>query len=166
MRTGKEVFESASYGPGNHKTNINAKSIIIVMKHILIAGLLSISMIAGVHTLRAATDDAPVVAKPASTKVAKQMPFYGTVKAVDKTARTLTLAGKEKDRVFRVEDTTKIHDAGEARTLDDVKVGRRVGGLAKANAEGQWVIATLNLGVKQTRTPAEDEAEQSANPTE
>jgi hypothetical protein len=93
------------------------------------------------------------------------MPFYGSVKAVDLKAKTFTLAGKEKDRVFVITDTTRIHDSGEARELADVQVGRKVGGLAKANAAGKWEVATLNLGVKQERTSAKA-AELEREPSE
>jgi len=150
---------SASAGPGNHKTNNNSQSVIHAMKRIIIACLLTVSLVASVPVLHAADNSSSSVASPApaSVKPAKQMPFYGTVKAVDTSARTLTLAGKEKDRLFHLNEATKIHDGGEPRTLEDVKIGRRVGGLAKANSEGQWVIATLNLGVKQSRTAQETE---------
>ena len=128
------------------------------MKHLLIACLLTVSLVAGAQRLAAAdATPSPTPAGPNAPR-AKAMPFYGQVKAVDKAAQTLTLVGKEKDRVFRINQATKIHDAGEPKKLEDVKVGRHVGGRAEANGEGEWVITTLNLGVKQGRQPAASEA--------
>jgi len=127
------------------------------MKHHIIACLLTLTLVAGAQRLAAA--DATTTPAPAGTTTqrAKAMPFYGQVKAVDKTALTLTLVGKEKDRVLRLNAATKIHDAGEPRKLEDVKTGRHVGGRAEANPDGEWVITTLNLGVKQGRQPTAEE---------
>ena len=122
------------------------------MKRILITVAITVSLLSGGFITRAADETS---SKPVATDAAKkpkQMPFYGSVKAVDLKAKTLTLVGKEKDRVFLVTDSTRIHDSGANKKLEDVQVGRKVGGLAKANASGKWEVATLNLGVKQQRS--------------
>ncbi len=77
----------------------------------------------------------------------KQMPFRGKVSAVDKTAKTITLEGKEKGRTFQITSATKITKDGKPSVLDEVTVGESVGGLAKEDA-GKWQILTLNVGAK------------------
>jgi hypothetical protein len=131
------------------------------MKRILIACVLTIGLLSSGFMLQAADGES---AKPTSTEVAKKakrMPFYGSVKAIDIKAKTLTLVGKEKDRVFYVTESTRIHDSGTVKKLSDVKVGRKVGGLAKATAAGKWEVATLNLGVKQQRTSSKQSSEKA-----
>jgi hypothetical protein len=122
------------------------------MKRILIACVLTVSLLSSGLILRAADGASSKPKSAAVSEKPKRMPFYGSVKAVDLKAKTLTLKGKEKDRVFLVTKTTRIHNSGTTKKLTDVKVGRKVGGLAKANATGKWEVATLNLGVKQQRT--------------
>ncbi len=85
------------------------------------------------------------------------MPFYGKVGALDKNARTLTLDGKEKDRLFFLTPRTRIHNAGKPATLNDVVIGRWVGGFVR-ETNGRPEVVTLNLGVSQrgwtNRAPA------------
>ena len=64
---------------------------------------------------------------------------------VDKTAKTITLEGKEKGRTYHITSTSKITKAGKPAVLDDVVVGQSVGGLAKETA-GKLEVATLNIG--------------------
>jgi hypothetical protein len=127
------------------------------MKRLIIATLLTSVLFTTGQFVRAA-DEVPAVSEtPKVTNRAKQMPFYGTVKAVDEEKKTFTLVGKEKDRVFKVTESTRIHKSGEPMKLVDIKIGQRVGGLAKAAVDGEWEVATLNLGVKQGKD-AEDAA--------
>ena len=44
---------------------------------------------------------------------AKQMPFHGKVSAIDKTAKTIALEGKEKNRTFQITSSTKITKDGK-----------------------------------------------------
>ena len=78
----------------------------------------------------------------------KQFPFRGNVNAVDKTAKTVTLEGKEKGRTFQITSGTKITKDGKPAVLEDVTVGESVGGLAKESAAGKWEAVTLNIGAK------------------
>ena len=107
-----------------------------------------IALIAGVPpTVRAAEayKDKATQA-PKSDNRPKQLPFRGKVGAVDKTAKTITLAGKEKGRTFQITSGTKITKDGKPAVLDDVTAGESVGGRAKENAAGKWEILTLNIG--------------------
>jgi hypothetical protein len=104
--------------------------------------------------------DKPDEAPPAKTeKKARHIVFNGKVSAVDKAAKTVTLEGKEKVRVFQVTSETKIHKDKKPGTLDDVVVGDRVGGAYRENAEGKMELLTLNTGLPQAKQKAKDSKE-------
>jgi len=85
---------------------------------------------------------------PKSERKQKQIPFRGKVGAVDKTAKTVTLEGKEKSRTFQITSATKITQDGKPAVIDDIIVGQTVGGSAKQTAAGKWEVVTLNIGAK------------------
>src|SRR5213083_1095016 len=86
-----------------------------------------------------------------SDRKQKQMPFRGKISAVDKTAKTVTLEGKEKSRAFQITSATKITKDGKPAVMDDLIVGQTVGGSARQTVSGKWEIVTLNLGTKAGR---------------
>ena len=100
----------------------------------------------GAPAAEGAKDKSPQASK--SENKPKQMPFRGKISAVDKTAKTITLEGKEKGRTFQITSATKITKDGKPSVLDEVTVGESVGGLAKGDAAGKWEILTLNVGAK------------------
>ena len=93
---------------------------------------------------------------PGSDNKPKQMPFRGKVSAVDKSAKTVTLEGKDKGRTYQITSATKITKDGKPAVLDAVTVGESVGGLAKPNAAGKWEVVTLRVGAG-TGTPKKSE---------
>ena len=116
------------------------------MKKSILVALLGMALVCtGTATQAAegASDKPAQTPKPEGKQ--KQMPFRGKVSAVDKTAKTITLEGKEKGRTYRITSTSKITKGGKPAVLDDVVVGQSVGGLAKETA-GKWEVATLNIG--------------------
>ena len=107
-----------------------------------------IALIAGVPpTVRAAEayKDKATQA-PKSDNRPKQLPFRGKVGAVDKTAKTITLEGKEKGRTFQITSGTKITKDGKPAVLDDVTVGESVRGVAKESATGKLEAVSLKVG--------------------
>ena len=74
------------------------------------------------------------------------MPFTGKLSAVDKVAKTITIKGKEKERVFHITSQTRIIKAGKPATLEDGVVGEEVGGFAREAAEGKLEAATVRFG--------------------
>jgi hypothetical protein len=78
----------------------------------------------------------------------KFMPFRGKITAIDKTAMTLSLAGKEKARVFVITAETKLFKDAKPATLNDVAVGEDVGGRARITSDGKQEIITLRIGPK------------------
>lgn len=91
--------------------------------------------------------DAPtaIAATPAK---ARAFPFRGKIAAVDQEAKTITLRGKEKNRVFQITDKTKIMKGGKPSSLAEARVGDEVGGQAQVAAEGKNEALSLRLGAK------------------
>lgn len=111
------------------------------MKKTLIATLLAVAVAA--MALPAMAQEQAKEKKKSST-----FPFTGKVTAVDKTAMTLTLAGKEKARVFQITSQTKMTKAGKPAVLDDAVVGEEVGGLAKRSVDGKDEVVSVRFGPK------------------
>jgi hypothetical protein len=119
------------------------------MKESIVLALLTAAMVfAGSATQAAESAKDKSVQPPKSEGKPKQMPFRGKVNAVDKTAKTVTLEGKEKNRTFQITSETKITKDGKPAVMDDVLVGQIVGGLAKETAAGKLEVVTLNIGAK------------------
>ena len=119
------------------------------MKKSSVLALLTAAMVfAGPATQAAESAKDKSVQPPKSEGKQKQMPFRGKVSAVDKTAKSVTLEGKEKSRTFQITSTTKITKDGKPAVMDDVLVGQIVGGLAKETAAGKLEVVTLNIGAK------------------
>ena len=116
------------------------------IKQILIATLLAVGVLGVVLPVQAA--DKPAAADPTKSK---RMPFGGKLKAVDKTAKTITI-DRENKNTFAVTSETKITKAGKPATLDDAVVGDDVGGLAVDKA-GKLELLSLRLGTKPVAKP-------------
>ena len=124
----------------------------IIMKKILTLALFTGLIACGYLRVSGAEDskDKSVQASKPTGKP-KQMPFRGKVSAVDKTAKAITLEGKENGRTFQITSGTKITKDGKPAVLDDITVGQSVGGLAKQSAAGKWEASTVNLGTNPGR---------------
>lgn len=96
-------------------------------------------------------------ASPAAQKetTARALPFHGKVSAVDQTAKTFTIAGKESSRVFKVTDKTMITKGGTAGTMADIVANEDVRGSYWKAADGSLEAKTVKVG------PAEEKAEKT-----
>lgn len=81
----------------------------------------------------------------AATKV-RAIPFHGTISAVDQTAKTFTIAGKEKSRVFKMTDTSVITKGGAPATMNDVVANEEVRGNYVKATDGTLEAKTVKLG--------------------
>jgi hypothetical protein len=88
------------------------------------------------------------VALPAAEKdkTERAIPFHGIISAVDQTAKTFTLAGKEKARVFKVADKTVLTKAGAPATMKDVLANEEVRGNYVKGAGGSLEARSVKLG--------------------
>jgi hypothetical protein len=136
---------------------VKDKTFRLIMKRILLAIALSVSLLGLPGSLSAADDAAP---KPEIKKDAKAKfrPFNGKIKAVDKTAMTLTLEG-EKAQTFTVLSETRITKDRKPATFADLAVGDFVGGRARETADGKWEAVTINAGQKAVRPSREKKEE-------
>jgi hypothetical protein len=90
----------------------------------------------------------PADASAKTEKAAKRIPFRGKISAVDATARTFTLEGKEKARVFHVPAEAKLKKDGKEAAFDHLKVGETVGGQYQEGTGGTLEAVTVNIGAK------------------
>jgi len=132
--------------------NRHGQSKIIVkipMKNLVAVTLFTAFVVGGTPGARAAeaSNDKSAQDSKAEHK-AKQVPFHGKVSAIDKTAKTIALEGKEKNRTFQITSSTKITKDGKPAIFDDVTAGESVGGRAKESQAGKWEVVTLNIGTK------------------
>mgnify|MGYP001615332736 FL=1 len=111
------------------------------MKRTIITTLLAMAVIAFALPTTAAE-------KGKEKKKSDTFPFNGKVTAVDKTAKTFSLAGKDKPRVFEITSQTKITKAGKPAILDDAVVGEDAGGVAKRGADGKNEAVSVRFGPK------------------
>ena len=113
------------------------------MLSVLTAALVSLAL-----PVAAADASSNAEAVQQGKKAGKVAPFQGKISAVDTIGKTLTLAGKEKNRLITITSETKITKNGQPATLGDAAVGEVVGGRAKVTAEGQFEALSLRIGPK------------------
>ncbi len=73
-------------------------------------------------------------------------PFRGRLKALDKDALTFTIAGKDKDRVFRITSQTRFTKDGKPATLSDAVLDGEIAGSARKAAEGKEEAVSVRFG--------------------
>jgi hypothetical protein len=112
-------------------------------------GLLVIAM-QGVGRLHGAEPKAGEKDKAAEKAgdASKALPFVGVVGAVDPGARTFTLNGKAKERLFKVTDKTEILMDGKPVGLSAMSVGAKVQGSAVKH-ETEWEARKVTIGPKE-----------------
>src|SRR6266568_4434048 len=113
------------------------------MKTLLITCILASCLLSILPGSQAA--EKPAEETPPKTKAGGRLPFHGTVSAIDKSAKTITLEEKEKNRAFQVTSATRIHKDGKPATLDEVAVGETARGTYHEK-EGKLELNTLRVG--------------------
>jgi hypothetical protein len=104
---------------------------------------------ASASSATAATSPAADAASSPAKKQ-KALPFHGIISAVDQTAKTFSIAGKEKTRVFRITDRSAIvrtlHKGGDAPgTMTDVAIGQKASGSFWKNADDSLEVKSVRL---------------------
>ena len=95
-----------------------------------------------------ATSPHEAASPAAAAKAARALPFHGKVSAVDQSAKTFTLGGKQGSRVFKVTDTTSITKAGAPATMTDIVENERARGSYVKQADGSLEAKTVKIGPK------------------
>ncbi len=99
------------------------------------------------HSTTAATTKTPDATKTADmTKAPRAIPFRGKISAVDQKAKTFTIAGKEKSRVFKITNKTMLTKGGAAATMKDVTANEEVRGSYWKMTDGSLEAKTVKLG--------------------
>jgi Domain of unknown function (DUF5666) len=115
------------------------------MKKLILSGLVGLLAIAVVGTPVALRAQAATNAVTAGKKAApKTFPFRGNVKAIDNSAKTLSV-GKE---TFQITSETKIIKMGKPATLADGAAGDMVGGSYHKDADGKLTAISVRFGPK------------------
>jgi hypothetical protein len=93
-------------------------------------------------------------ASPAKQTI-RPFPFHGMISAVDQKAKTFTITGKEKSRVFKVTDKTTVTKGGNAVTMKDIAENEEVSGSYWKNPDGTLEAKNVKLGpMEKTKTSA------------
>jgi hypothetical protein len=120
--------------------------------NVITACLAALACCAPVAAFAASPSPSPSPAKETTaaekTTTARAVPFHGTISAVDQTAKTFTIAGKEKSRVFKVTDKTVVTKSGAAATMTDIVANEAVSGSYWKAADGSLEAKTVKLGPK------------------
>ena len=70
------------------------------------------------------------------------------ISAVDQSAKTFTIAGKETSRVFKVTDKTTVTKDGNPATMSDIAEKEEVRGSYWKGEDGSLEAKTVKLGAK------------------
>ena len=105
-------------------------------------GLLAVAVAGTPLALRAQTTNAA----PKKAPTNRILPFHGKLKALDKTARTITV-GTE---TIQITSETKITKVGKPAMFEEGIVGDDVAGAYHKNAEGKLDAISLRFGPKPT----------------
>ena len=77
------------------------------------------------------------------------LPFHGKLKAIDTTAKTISVG----TRTFEITSETIIIKDGKSATLADGVVGDETGGAYKKTDDGKLVLTKLRFGAKVATEP-------------
>ena len=102
-----------------------------------------------------ATPAEKATADEATTTKVRAIPFHGTVATVEQAAKTFTIAGKEKSRVFKVTDATVITKGGAPATFADLAANEQVRGNYVKATDGTLEARTVKVGPKTDAEKAE-----------
>ena len=111
--------------------------------------------VAGWPVCASATDtNAPAIEKKEpKTKKSSVLPFHGKLKAVDKTAKTISVG----ERMFQITSETKISKSDKPAMLEDGVVGEDVSGAYKKGDDGKLTATLVHFGPKSEKAKVKTE---------
>ncbi len=86
------------------------------------------------------------------------IPFHGMISAVDAKAKTFTIAGKGKTRVFKISDQSAISKGTASGTIKDVVEKEEVRGSYWKEADGTLMAKMVKVGPLTEQEKAAEEA--------
>jgi len=105
----------------------------------------------------AASPAASPMEKSTAGKKPRAIPFHGKIASVDASAKTFSIAGKEKTRMIKITDETKITKQGAAATTTDLAADEEVRG-SYWKEDGSLEARTVKLGPLTAEEMARHEA--------
>lgn len=102
-----------------------------------------------------AASAAPMMEKTAKVR---SIPFHGKIGTVDANAKTFTIVGKEKTRVIKITDQTKITKQGADATMKEVVADEEVRGSYWKKDDGSLEARSVKLGPMTAAEMAKHEA--------
>lgn len=96
------------------------------------------------HAQEATATTTNATPKPAKQPSKRVIPFRGKLKAVDTSAKTVSVG----NQTIQVTSETRITKMGKPATLEDGEVGENVTGACRKDAEGKLNAITLRFGPK------------------
>jgi hypothetical protein len=88
----------------------------------------------------------------ANDKKSGALPFHGRLKAVDHSARTITVGAL----TLQITADTKMTKAGKPAVLEDATVGEDVGGAYKKTEDGKLNVTKVRFGPKENKSSGKD----------
>ena len=79
---------------------------------------------------------------------ARALPFHGRVISVDSSAKTFTLNGKGRERLFRTTEHTEYWKDGKQTDFKAIVAGENVRGSA-IKIEAEWEVKKVTIGAKE-----------------
>lgn len=80
--------------------------------------------------------------------IARSVPFHGRVISVDSSAKTFTLNGKGRERLFRTTEHTEYWKDGKHTDFKAIVAGENVRGSA-VKIEAEWEVKKVTIGAKE-----------------
>jgi hypothetical protein len=118
-------------------------------------GLLAVAVAGLPVCAGAAETNAPTAGKKASkTKKSSTLPIHGKLKAVDNTAKTISVG----EQTIQITSETKISKGDKPATLEDGVVGEEVSGAYKKGEDGKLTATKLRFGPKAETTEKSSKA--------
>jgi hypothetical protein len=104
----------------------------------------------------------------AAEKMPRAIPFHGKASAIDQSAKTFAIAGKEASRTFKATDKTTVTHEGKAASFADLADEMKVTGSYWKQSDGTLELKSLKIGGKmegeKTTKKSKKDAEASASP--
>lgn len=84
------------------------------------------------------------------------------ISSVDQGAKTFTIAGKEKSRVFKVTDKTTVTKDGNSATMSDIAEKEEARGSYWKNEDGSLEAKSVMLGAKAEKSKKKSKKEKES----
>jgi hypothetical protein len=96
--------------------------------------------------------------KEATPRKSGVIPFHGKLKAVDKTAKTISIG----ESTIQITSDTKLIKTDKPATLEEAVIGEPVGGAYKKSADGKLVATMVRFGAKPEAMEADAKPEKKS----